>query len=384
MEWWEAEAMAKIYKRGEIWWGRVSYRGKEYRRSLDTPAKGVAGERLLTFIGEVKAGKWGDKPRRKFDEAVNKFIDEHFPRLKPASRKRYRVSLMNLAEHMIGKHLDEITSATLSDFEVARRAAGVTNSTIRRDLVCLGVMFSCAEDWEWSDKNPVKPYLKKARKRGLVEAEPKDRFLDDDEEVTLFEHLAGLLMKSKHKRDIHGYRMQEAAFAFAIDTGLRDEEMFTLRWPQVDLKAKQVRVMATQAKNGRMREVPLLPRTLRLLRELPRSEHSDLVFWHGDGRRYSQMYVPLRRRCAEVGIAPVSFHDLRRTCGVRLIRYHNFSMQKVSAWLGHSSIKVTEKVYAFLSVDELHEAVEISHKFRHNLENVDRRTRIKPVDTQGI
>lgn len=373
--------MAKIYKRGETWWARVSYRGKEYRRSLDTKAKGVAGERLLTFIGDVKAGKWGDKPRRKFDEAVNKFIDEHFPRIKPASRKRYRVSLMNLASHMVGMYLDEIGSAVLSDFEVARRASGVTDSTIRRDLVCLGVVFSCAEDWEWSDHNPVKPYLKKARQRGLVEGNPKDRFLSNAEERDLFTHVRNLIDKATHLRDAHGYRMQEAAFAFAIDTGLREEEMFTLVWSQIDMGKRQVRVLSTQAKNKRMREVPLLPRTLNLLSTLPRSKHSELVFWHADGRRYSQMYHPLRRRCAEAGIAPCSFHDLRRTCGIRLLRDHHLSMDRVSSWLGHSGIKVTEKVYAFIAVDDLHRAVENSHTNGHRPDLVDRRTYLKVVDS---
>ncbi len=373
--------MAKIYKRGEVWWARVSYRGKEYRRSLDTPLKGIAGERLLTFVSDVKAGKWGEKPRRKFDEAVNKFIDEHFPRIKPASRRRYRVSLMNLASHMVGMYLDEIGSATLSDFEVARRAAGVTDSTIRRDLVCLGVVFSCAEDWEWTTENPVKPYLKKARKRGFVEGNPKDRFLSVEDERALFAHLHELASKATHPRDIHGYTMQEAAFAFAIDTGLRDEEMFTLTWSQIDMAKREVRVLKTQAKNKRMREVPLLPRTLNLLAKLPRSKHSDLVFWHRDGRRYSQMYVPLQRRCTEIGIEPCSFHDLRRTCGVRLLRDRNFAMERVSGWLGHSSVKVTEKVYSFLSVDELHRAVKNSHNSGHDVDTVDRRSYLKVVDS---
>lgn len=358
--------MAKPYKRGNIWWGRVTYRGKEYRASLETTSHRVANERLLTLISDIKAGKWKDGPRRKFDEAANKFIDEHFPRIKPNSRKRYRVSLMNLFDHMTGKYLDEIDSALLSNFEVARRSAGVTNSTIRRDLICLQVMFSCAEDWGWSDVNPARKYLKKARRRGLIESNPKDRFLSHSEEAALFSRLSELRANATHPRDKHGYQMQEAAFAFAIDTGLRDEEMLTLKWSAVDLINQQVRVSAEMAKSSRAREVPLVSRSLTLLRTLPRSKHSDLVFWHRDGRRYSQMYVPLKRRCDEAGIASLSFHDLRRTCGVRLLRDREFEIGTVANWLGHSDIRVTQKVYAFLSVDELHRAVKKSDKSWHN------------------
>jgi integrase len=376
--------MAKIYKRGEIWWGRVSYRGKEYRRSLDTPLKGVAGERLLSFVADVKAGKWGDKPRRKFDEAVNRFIDEHFPRIKPTSAKRYRVSLMNLAEHLIGKYLDEIGSAALSDFEVARRAAGVTNSTIRRDLVCLALVYSLAEDWEWIEINPAKAYLRKARKRGLVESEPRDEFLPNADEEQLFDHLQKLRREATHPRDRHGYQMQEAAFAFAIDAGFRDGEIFSLRWPEIDLKRREARVVKSTAKNSRARSVPILKRSLKLLAALPRSRHTDLVFWHRDGRRYSQMYVPLQRRCEEAQITPVSFHALRRTCGMRRLRDDGMSIEEVSAWLGHSGVEVTQKVYAFLGVDQLHQAVERSHKSRHVLKIEDRRTSNKSLATQRI
>jgi len=376
--------MAKIYKRGEVWWGRVTYRGKEYRRSLDTPLKGVAGERLLTFIADVKTGKWGEKPRRKFDEAANRFIDEHFPRVKPNSAKRYRVSLMNLAQHLIGMYLDEIGSAVLSDFEVARRAAGVTNSTIRRDLVCLALVFSCAEDWEWTEINPAKAYLKKARKRGLVESEPRDEFLPNTDEAKLFAHIGKLLANATHPRDRHGYQMQEAAFAFAIDSGFRDEEIFNLRWPEVDLQRREVRVVRSTAKNSRPRTVPILSRSLKLLTALPRSKHSDLVFWLRSGQRYSQMYVPLQRRCQEANVPPVSFHALRRTCGMRRLRDDGMSMQEVSTWLGHSDVKVTQKVYAFLGIDQLHQAVKLSHKRRHDLENIDRRTLEENVTEQGF
>jgi len=44
---------------------------------------------------------------------------------------------------------------------------------------------------------------------------------------------------------------------------------------------------------------------------------------------------------------------MARTCGCRLIQDKGFSLLQVSKWLGHSSVKVTEKHYAFLFVDHL-------------------------------
>jgi integrase len=349
--------MAGIYKRGKVWWARIERRGKEYRKSLETASERVARERLLTFIADVKVGKWVDKKRRTFEEAASKFIDEHFPRIKPNSRKRYRVSLMNLHDLFRIVFLDEITSAVLSDFEVARRKQGVSNGTIRRDLMCLSSLFSCARDWEWLTDNPAAAYLRKAKKRGLVEAEPRARFLSHDEEARFIAYAAAKRQKVKGNRDIHGWQMREAAIAFALDTGLRSEEQFSLGWPMVDLDAGEVKVIAVHSKNNRSRRVPLFERTRKLLEELPRSEHSDFVFWHRSGQRYTQMYHPLQHICEDIKVTDLEWHDLRRTCGVRLLRDHHMSMEQVSLWLGHNNINITEKVYAFLDADDLHKAV---------------------------
>src|SRR5215472_11285069 len=56
-------------------------------------------------------------------------------------------------------------------------------------------------------------------------------------------------------------------------------------------------------------------------------------------------------------IKPFMWHDLRRTCGCRLLQDYGLSMELVSTWLGHSSITVTERHYAFLKVDHLQRAI---------------------------
>lgn len=350
--------MAKIFKRGKVYYGRVTYRGREFKKSLETTVARIARERLVRFVADVKDGKWGDPVKRTYDEAVDKFIETHLPRLKFNSAKRYTVSLLNLHDHFTRKSLGEITSVALVGFETARRTGGVSDGTIRRDLACLSAVFSCAQEHEWIAQNPVTAYLKRARKRGLTESDPRHRFLSLEEEARLFARIAEKRYAAKGNRDRHGWQMQEAAFAFTIDTGLRDEEVFNLEWKHVDLDARQVTVPARRAKSGHMRQVPLLQRSLDLLAALPRSRHSDLVFWCREGQRYSQMYVPLRRLCDGLKIERCSFQDLRRTCGCRLLREHRMKMAEVSQWLGHSSIRVTERVYAFLSVDELHRAVQ--------------------------
>lgn len=56
---------------------------------------------------------------------------------------------------------------------------------------------------------------------------------------------------------------------------------------------------------------------------------------------------------AAAGLKDVRWHDLRRTCGCRRIQDHGWKLEEVKALLGHSSVVVTEKIYAFLRVEDL-------------------------------
>jgi hypothetical protein len=169
--------MAGLYRRGAVYWGRVHRQGQHYRRSLKTADRSVAEKRLRIWLDDLDAIAWGEKPRRSFEEASEKFIREHLTAIKPNAAKRYGVSLKSLVGHFAGKTLDRITSAELSEFETKRRTEGVTAGTIRRDLACLSSMLTSAEEWEWIDdgKNPVPSYLRRRAKRGLKEASPRTR-----------------------------------------------------------------------------------------------------------------------------------------------------------------------------------------------------------------
>ena len=75
------------------------------------------------------------------------------------------------------------------------------------------------------------------------------------------------------------------------------------------------------------------------------------------GRGFYDLNHTLQNLGKAVGVTGIRWHDLRRTCGCRLLQDRKLSMTEVSKWLGHSSVLVTEKIYAFLFVDQLHEAV---------------------------
>lgn len=336
-----------LRRRGGVWWYRIIKNGRAHEGSLQTANLGVAKERLEGVRRELTATRFGEKPRRSFDEAARRFAKEHFPSLKPKSRKRYGVSLRALADHLHGVWLDEVGSAKLGDFERARLEAGVTTATVRRDLACLSSLFSRAEEWEWITNNPVKPYKRGRAKAGLKEGIARTRYLSVAEEADVL--------------PVTPAKASEAA-AFAIDTGLRKEEQFSLELTDIDFEAHELTVRAEVAKTGVERKVPLLDRAYAIAVKLAAGRVGRVpLFVTAGGKRYSPnsptMYEALQKGCRRAGVARTSWHDLRRTCGCRLLQEHGLSIQEVSAWLGHADVRITQQRYAFLRIDQLHRAL---------------------------
>ncbi len=348
--------MAAIYKRGRKWWARARRDGRERRQSLGTTSRVIAEQRLREWLDRLDAQAWGDKPRREYRKAMESFIQTHLPRLRPTTRARYMVSARLLHPHFNGTFLDEITSARLSEFETARRKQGAGSPTIRRDLLCLSSMFTHAiVDLEWTDSNPIGPFLSVQRRRGrLKESPPRTRYLSHEEE-------AALLAAADY--DLAGQ------MAFAIDTGLRKSELWSLTWGQFQNGGKEVWIPAEKAKGGRERRVPLLPRSAQYRAQLPRHLHRgdepDWVFRKANGERYGERRKAFLAAIEEAGLKDLIWHDLRRTCGCRLLQDHGMEMKKVADWLGHKSLTVTERSYAFLSVENLHTAIRDRHDSRH-------------------
>lgn len=329
--------MAGIYKRGKTWWGRAQRGNREFRRSLKTTDKGIAERRLRKWLEELEAYAWGEKPSKTFAEAAERFIREHLPNLKPKSAKRYGVSILHLMEPMGPVPLLAIGKVQMSDFETARRSSGVMAPTIRRDLACLSSIMGCCIDWEWLEVNPVPAYMRRRRRKGLKESPARTRYLTRLEEADLL---------SAATPDVR------RAIEFAIDTGLRLEEQFGLTWAQVD--APRARIMlGRETKSGEPREVPFIGRAVQLLAQMPRHIRSPFVFWHDDGRRYNNMEKGLKAAAGRAGIGNLRWHDLRRTFGCRRLQEDRLSLEQIGKLLGHHSVTVTERSYAFLSVDQI-------------------------------
>ena len=189
--------------------------------------------------------------------------------------------------------------------------------------------------------------------------------------------------------------LQRAVFAVAVFAGLRLDEVWGMRWQDVTLDGRKPEIRVRRSYDGpvktrnSLRDVPLLPPALDALRAWRASQASvpiaGLVFPADGGGCHSDSYTagwrdkPQRDKQGELVVrkgwatragirSEVDFRDLRHTCGCHLAQgtwTRPFTLHEIKRWLGHSSIAVTERHYAALTSDNLHNAVS-DHRFSGN------------------
>jgi site-specific recombinase XerD len=325
--------LACVYKRDATYWIRFSYGGREVRRSARTASKAVAQQYLAQVLEEHRRLDRGGRARRPFAETAERFVHEYLPTLKPSTQRRYRVSLKQMAPSFDRLFLDEVNKARLSDYVTARKKAGASNATIRRDLATLSCLFTCAITWDFAEQNPLRHF----NKRHLREAAPRTAYPSDAEIDALC--AAASLPAARVIR-------------FLSETGMRQEEVCGLEWSQVDLRRREVRLVRTKTSSPRV--VPLTDGALGTILGTPRHITSPYVFWHGDGDRYTQFPNVFRSVAKRAGVH-FRCHDLRhRFASVFLQRTGDLAVLK--AILGHKTITMTMR-YAHLLTEHLHEGV---------------------------
>ena len=101
-----------------------------------------------------------------------------------------------------------------------------------------------------------------------------------------------------------------------------------------------------------------------------RAQHcpdSPWVFAHTDGSRIGDVKKSFASACQRAQIDDFRIHDLRHTCAAWLVS-NGVSLIEVRDWLGHSTVKMTER-YAHLAPENLQraaKALEGTSHFRHS------------------
>lgn len=149
-------------------------------------------------------------------------------------------------------------------------------------------------------------------------------------------------------------------FTLAVFTMLRAGELAQLRWEDVDMQRRVIRVRnhdGFRVKGLRNRTVPMNSDVFQLLQRRKHLAESPLVF-STQGRSLNTRTISHRfkKQCRKIGLDPrVHFHSLRHT-GASWLAQAGVSLLTIQKILGHSSPTVTQ-IYSHLTESHLHEAI---------------------------
>jgi integrase len=336
-----------LYRRGQIWWMRFSYQGRQIRKSAETSDRKLANRIYDKVKGEIAEGKWFEKrpsENRTFREMMERFEAEYCAGL--GSYQACRSYIKGLNEFFGDYTLAKIPPPLINEFKVRRKAEGVKPGTIRRQFDILRRAFNVAmREWEWCETNPVtRVSLERPDNR-------RDRWLMFEEEESLLQACPKWL---------------EEIVDFALNTGMRLGEILSLTWKGVDLTRKTVIVF--KSKNKEKRTIPVNEKASKLLKHKGkiRSIKTDLVFRTKVDTPIDKCNVgrAFRATLKRAGIKDFRFHDLRHTFATRLVQ-SSVDIYKVQRLLGHKTPLMTQR-YAHHCPESLRDGVEVLDRIREN------------------
>ncbi|ARO69067.1 integrase [Xylella fastidiosa subsp. pauca] len=194
-----------------------------------------------------------------------------------------------LAFHFAGKKLATIDSDLILH-AATLKAAETSPSTANRYLALIRSILRRAFDiWLWIDRCPHISLFREPTKRV--------RWLTPVQARSLLSQLP-----------LH----QCAMVIFALSTGLRQANILKLRWDQVDLVRKVLRIPADQAKGRQAIRIPLSVHALQVLYSC-RGQHYEFVFTYCGRSVHAVNTLAWHKALQRAGIQDFRWHDLRHT-----------------------------------------------------------------------
>jgi excisionase family DNA binding protein len=306
-------------KRGQTWC--MDYRDHEGQRRReaikgcrDEDEARLALEKKMLEVFNARYQPKKNPGHLKFSELADLYLNE--ARKAKRSWKTDEWRLVRLREYFGEMEAGAITTSAILTYREARLKAGISELTTNRERTLLSVLFNFAIEKGLMSENPASK-VRKFSERDTA----RDRVLSMDEEKRLFEELPP---------DLRPFVLA------GLHSGLRFSELLNLRWADVDFERKSLRVEHT--KSGKARFIPINTLLLGVLEKL-RAEHQDgkLVFILKAG----SVRTGFKKALQKAKIESLTFHDLRRSFGTRLLE-RGTDIITIGKLYGHSSVLVTQ------------------------------------------
>jgi integrase len=224
----------------------------------------------------------------------------------------------------------EIEARDIGAYQRARLAEDAAGATINKEIACLSSILGDYGVWE---------QVRRDVKR-LEENEEAGRVLSCDEEKGLLECASRIGERQGKWTPLY------TVTVLGLNTGMRHKEIRTLKWKNLDLANRVLRVGESKTDAGKGRPIPLTQPAWAVLEtwssRFPDRKLEHFVFPSCEngkvdpGRPIAHWRTAWRRARREAGLAGLRFHDLRHTAVTKLLE-HGIPIAIVAQILGWSA-----------------------------------------------
>jgi integrase len=345
-----------IYPRKDGRWAgsvHVGYEdGKRVRKHVMGRSRGEVADRLDALLRAKKESRPIPDQRAKTGPFLRQWLEEVArPTIRASTHDSYRdIVELHLVPGLGRIPLAKLTPADVQAFLNRKREGGLSARRVQMLHAVLRRALRTAEEWGMLSRNVARlahpPRVPKHEIRPLT-PEEAHQLIETSAEDRL-----------------------RALWIAALGTGLRQGELLGLRWDDVDLEARRLRVCHTLArvdgklvllepKTDRSRRTIMLPEVVvaALSAYRTRQKMERLVAgsrWIDSGHVFTTTIgTPLetagvtrafQRALTRAGLPKSRFHDLRHAAGTFALS-QGFTLEDVKQLLGHSSIVLTSNTY---------------------------------------
>jgi len=377
--------MGKIYKRKNVWYSNFMHNGVQIRKSFgnDKKAREILQREMIV---DYNRGKYDtlpedDSPK---DIAIVDLFDAYITDITNEVRKstvdRYSNVIVNFKifltyAHPKIKKVAQLNSKIIKEYKrfrlttdpktielpknsklkISHNQMKAQPRTINYELKTLKAIFGWGVKEDYYKDDPAKDI--KVKKPTKIRS---FNFLTKEQCKLLLENSGGF----------------RSIFFTFINTGMRLGELISLKWSDIDLDRKALKIQVKpgwEPKSG-FRDISLNEGMIKCLKEIEPENMSlaerkkRYVFTYPETTRYTKKGEELRGRYLRTQLKkvlikadlydpdnPIRTHDLRHTFASNLVM-SGVDLATVQKLLGHTDIQIT-MIYAHLNAEHLEQAV---------------------------